>query len=541
MNNQPIIKEQWLWRKCIPFLYDFLMITPLKWPTLTIDIPEITFSIDESYNNNNNIESSNTSIIYPIIYGTYSAGANNEGKTESIHISSVELPHPDVDLLQDNNTKTNEIKYSNPDIIPIYEISVPKEAIRIQSKVNKFNGTFDNEYICIATKLMNGSIYIYKCYIDLIKSKTMENKKNENIITNKLSNKINDNDNDNNNNHHHTSLIPDIIFSDHSYTGYGLQWGVTNSSWLLSGNEDSSIFIYDIANNNNSIISCNNNLNQYSINDVQWLNPILAPTLFLSANHNGYLTLYDTRISNLDNSETYISKYSQVCNKWKISDLPCMSLSVNPSISHLIAIGSYDKNIYTIDLRHISNNKNCSSINHQGILNTLTFHDDIVHRVEWHPDGNSLLLSASLDRKICIWDITKQSNLPIWEQLDNNGINNKSSDKISSTLRHIIGGIRTLPNKNEKQYGPSELLGIHSGHSGIVTDCHWLYSPNNTTWTVASTDILNSLHIWSFNESAFTSENDLIELLYLQQECKITNNNNELFNTLESFQELINK
>ncbi|KAL3128368.1 WD repeat protein [Cryptosporidium hominis] len=569
LNNNPKIQEHWLWKKNVPFIYDYLFITPLRWPTLTFSIPPIRFNSEDMKAEEANSDIGNDSEIslhgQLLIYGAYSSSvpSNIEGRAidsnsheKYIAISMLDTPNFDVDLLMcddlpdgNSNKKLEKPNYLSPDINSIFKIIVNDDPVKICSRLDE-----SKNRILIASKMLRGEIWFHNIGIEEICDETFKvraraiNSKEETEIVTLYSS---DYGNDTILNHKYNS----------GKSGYGMEWGTTNSNWLLTGNEDSSLYIFDVNiceavfKDQSYNISC-------GINDLCWINPTLTPNIFSTVNHQGCLSIYDYRCS-LMNSK---SNVNSPINKWSISDSPCVSISAHPTVSNLISIGGYDGTIYIVDLRYFSNNKQINGFHshNKGIVNKFKYNTEPVHRLEWHSGGNGLLLSSSLDGKACIWDITRCNNLPIWDQMDPNITNNSSSISNSSpnsfrknlentnksldnpvdqeidikrSLKLLINNNSSSWTKNEKSDGPNELIGVHSGHTGQITDSHWMFSPNNDSWTVVSTDTLNGLHVWSFNEAIFTSENDLVELSYAKQ-TKF--DQSIIYSTKDSIQNLVN-
>ncbi|KAH8582997.1 WD repeat [Cryptosporidium sp. chipmunk genotype I] len=568
LNNNPKIQEHWLWKKNVPFIYDYLLITPLRWPTLSFSIPPVRFNSENMEIEEENFDIDHESEIslhgQLLIYGAYSTSASSsiEGRAidsnlqeKYITISMLDTPNFDVDLLRcddlpdyNSNRKLEKPNYLSPDINSIFKIIVNDDPIKICSRLDE-----SKSRILVASKMLKGEIWFHSIGIDEIydetfkvRARAINDKEGPEIVT------VYGSDHGNNTilNHKYNS----------GKSGYGMEWGTTNSSWLLTGNEDSSIFIFDV-NTCEAVFKDQSYNISCGINDLCWINPTLTPNIFSTVNHQGYLSIYDYRC-NLKKSS---SNENNPINRWNISDSPCVSISAHPTVSNLISIGGYDGSIYLIDLRCFSNNKQINSLisHNKGIINKFKYNTEPVHRLEWHSGGNGLLLSSSLDGKVCIWDITRCSNLPIWDQIypNNNHVSMRTSNSSPNSLRKssessnkslenpvdqeidIKRSLKLLINnssnwaKNEKSDGPNELIGVHSGHTGQITDSHWMFSPNNDSWTVVSTDTLNGLHVWSFNEAVFTSENDLVELSYAKQ----TNFDQSLvYSTKDSIQNLVN-
>jgi WD40 repeat protein len=87
--------------------------------------------------------------------------------------------------------------------------------------------------------------------------------------------------------------------------------------------------------------------------------------------------------------------------------------------------------------------------------------------VEWSPFNESILGSASADRRVGIWDLSRI-------------------------------GMEQSPEDAED--GPPELLFLHGGHTSKVSDFSW---NTQDPWTMASVSEDNVLQVWQMAEEIY--------------------------------------
>lgn len=94
-------------------------------------------------------------------------------------------------------------------------------------------------------------------------------------------------------------------------------------------------------------------------------------------------------------------------------------------------------------------------------LHTFESHQEEVLQLAWSPTNETVFASASGDRRINLWDVSKI-------------------------------GLEQTPEDAED--GPPELMFVHGGHTSRPTDIAW--SPNEP-WTLCSAAEDNVLQIWT--------------------------------------------
>ena len=105
-------------------------------------------------------------------------------------------------------------------------------------------------------------------------------------------------------------------------------------------------------------------------------------------------------------------------------------------------------------------------------LHSLESHTEEVYQVAWSPFNETIVASASSDRRLNIWDISKIGEEQSPEDADD---------------------------------GPPELLFIHGGHTAKIADFAWNATEN---WVVASVSEDNILQVWSMAENIYADEEE---------------------------------
>ena len=92
--------------------------------------------------------------------------------------------------------------------------------------------------------------------------------------------------------------------------------------------------------------------------------------------------------------------------------------------------------------------------------------------VEWAPFNESILGSASADRRVGIWDLSR------------------------------IGAEQS---PEDAEDGPPELLFLHGGHTAKLSDFSW---NAQDPWTIASVSEDNVLQVWQMAEEIYAGSDD---------------------------------
>jgi len=135
-------------------------------------------------------------------------------------------------------------------------------------------------------------------------------------------------------------------------------------------------------------------------------------------------------------------------------------VSFNPFDEVYCATGSSDHTVALWDLRNLKKK-----------LHSFESHTAALLQVQWSPHFPTILASASEDRRLTVWDIKK------------------------------IGEAQT---EEEKEDGPPELLFVHGGHTGRISDFGW--SPHEP-WVIGSASEDNVLQVWKMAEPIYNYGN----------------------------------
>lgn len=219
----------------------------------------------------------------------------------------------------------------------------------------------------------------------------------------------------------------------HTQNGYGVSWNKAVTGSLLTGSDDATVALWDIAApaSPKTVFRDSKDI----VNDVTWQNAN-NEHLFGVASEDKNFYFYDTR----QEAPTIVHD---------IHEHPINSLVFSPNSQYLFATGSSDKSIVLSDLRFIKKR-----------LHTLIGHSDAVTSLHWSPHDDRVLASAGGDRRAILWDISK---------------------------------IGEEQSQEDAEDGAPELLFMHGGHTSAITDFAW--SPNHE-WMLASVSDDNIAQVW---------------------------------------------
>ena len=100
-------------------------------------------------------------------------------------------------------------------------------------------------------------------------------------------------------------------------------------------------------------------------------------------------------------------------------------------------------------------------------LHSLEGHGEEVYQVGWSPHNETILASASSDRRLHIWDLSK---------------------------------IGEEQSPEDAEDGPPELLFIHGGHTSKIADFAW---NANDPWVIASVAEDNIVQVWQVADNIY--------------------------------------
>jgi histone-binding protein RBBP4 len=236
-----------------------------------------------------------------------------------------------------------------------------------------------------------------------------------------------------------TEPNPDLILKGHERGGYGLDWSRTDTNILISSGEDGLICYFDInkiAMEKKTVVCARKYAKHTSVvNDVCF--NCYNSNVFASVGDDRSLIIWDRRVE----SESVVER---------AHNLDILTVEFNPLEEFILATGSADATVKVWDMRYL-----------EKPLYTLAWHAKAVNQVRWSMHMSSVLASASMDRRICIWDVARA------------GMEMSKEDLLD---------------------GPPELLFVHGGHTNAVTDLCW--NPLEK-WEIASVAEDNILQIWA--------------------------------------------
>ena len=396
LQNKMINEEYKIWKKNSVFLYDIMYSRALEWPTLTTqwlpDVKEIPGSAQRTHR---------------LLLGTHTS----RNATDYLQIAHISLPLPPASKLSDYNPNTEELgghgaAKENIQFNVVQKIVHPTE-------VNKARYQPQNIDI-IATWASDSNVYIWD------RSKHPSIPKDD-----------------------HSP--PNAVLSGHKKEGFALEWNPAVEGQLLSGSEDKTVMLWDLAKDfsiANKIMSPARTFNHHSatVNDVQF-HPTLGANLFGSVSDDLTMCLMDLRSASNDRPAIEFKKaHNDAIN----------ALAFHPTLDKLFATGSADKTVGIFDLRFPDHGK----------IHSLEGHRDMITKIDWHPTDSSIVASSSEDRRVIFWDLSR-------------------------------AGMEQTPEDAED--GPPEMLFMHGGHTNRVSDFSW---NKNDSWVMCSAAEDNLIQVW---------------------------------------------
>ena len=120
--------------------------------------------------------------------------------------------------------------------------------------------------------------------------------------------------------------------------------------------------------------------------------------------------------------------------------------------------------------------------------------------MSWSPFSETILGSASSDRRMHVWDLSK-----IGEEQATPSPRPARPSPLSLVSRRLSHRRASPPPQSpeDAEDGPPELLFIHGGHTSKVSDFGW--NPNEP-WIIASVADDNVLQVWSPAENIVVEE-----------------------------------
>mmetsp|Transcript_21210 Transcript_21210/g.66609 ORF Transcript_21210/g.66609 Transcript_21210/m.66609 type:complete len:277 (+) Transcript_21210:34-864(+) len=240
---------------------------------------------------------------------------------------------------------------------------------------------------------------------------------------------------------------PDYVCYGHTREGYGLCWNPHTTGSLLSGSDDACVCLWDVRRGNKHIETLRKWRGHCDVvEDVTWHSQ--SPHVFASVGDDRKLLVWDVRKAN-SNEPTI-----------KVTDAhngDVNTVSFNPLHEFLLATGAADTLVHLWDVRNTSRP-----------VHFLRGHDEEVLQISWALFDSSVLASCGADRRVRVWDVAQIGT-------------------------HVA---------NEGE-GPPELLFVHGGHTGTVSEISWNCKD---AWIMASAAEDNILQIWKQASSLLYDE-----------------------------------
>ncbi|KAL6452394.1 HAT2 Histone acetyltransferase type B subunit 2 [Candida maltosa Xu316] len=344
-----------VWKKNVPFLYDYLSTNTLLWPSLSVQFfPDITY-VNQDQENKNDQEL----IAQRLLLGTFTLGQAID------HISILQIP-------SFKNLNEN-IKISKLDFNPEKEeLELSTSSVNKPKVLQKFNHLGDVNKVkympqkpnIIASANNLGDLVIYERTRHKSFKNTILDDTDLSKIQIKLSNKF----------------IPSTADI------FAIDWNQNREGLLLSGDMNGIINLYDVTKYESQLMNETKywENNTVGINDIEWF-----PThdsLFGTADDNGNVKIYDTR------KQEEVSKISigEAAN----------SIAINPGYATGFATGDSSGIIKTWDLRNLDTP-----------IGEIHSHTDSITQLKWHPKIHSVLGSSSTDQSVRLHNMTDESTI----------------------------------------------------------------------------------------------------------------------------------
>nr|POE87562.1 histone acetyltransferase type b subunit 2 [Quercus suber] len=238
---------------------------------------------------------------------------------------------------------------------------------------------------------------------------------------------------------------PQATLKGHKEEGFALEWNKSVEGQLLSGSQDNTVCVWDLANDyshEHAVLEPKFTYTHHTscVNDVQY-HPSFALNFFGSVSDDCTIQFIDMRQSTKAKpAVSFLNAHQDAIN----------TLSFHPTFDKLLATGSADKTIGVFDLRFPEHGK----------IHALQGHKDVITKVDWHPSDPAIIASSSDDRRVIFWDLSR-------------------------------AGMEQTPEDAED--GPPEMLFMHGGHTNRVSDFSW---NKNDPWVMCSAAEDNLIQVW---------------------------------------------
>ena len=445
-----------VWKKNTPFLYDIVLTHALEWPSLTVQwMPDKRTPAGKDYS------------VQRLILGTHT----NDGEQNYLMLGEVHLPLEDTEI---DARKYDDERGEAGGFAGVSSKIEITQRINHEGEVNRARYMPQNPYL-IATKSPSPDVYVFDYTKHPSKPKA------------------------------DGAFEPDLVLKGHAKEGYGLAWNPHEEGHLLSGSDDAQICYFDItqgtkaSHNVQATTTYKGHTNV--VEDVAF--SCHHASLFGSVGDDCKLLIWDTRDKRTDKAKHSVDAHSKEIN----------CLAFNPFSEHLLATGSADKTVALWDLRSLKSKLHSFEVTgaaptwvpsdlrptaHPRLTphpSPLQGHTEEIFQVSWSPFSETILGSASSDRRMHVWDLSK-----IGEE---QATPSPRPARPSPPLSHRLLPAPRPQSPEDAEDGPPELLFIHGGHTSKVSDFGW--NPNEP-WIIASVADDNVLQVWSPAENIVVEE-----------------------------------
>ncbi|PHJ16545.1 wd-40 repeat [Cystoisospora suis] len=219
----------------------------------------------------------------------------------------------------------------------------------------------------------------------------------------------------------------EVVLYGHSAEGWGLDWAPPSSgksACVASASDDALVCVWDIQAKPSSskrippLHKLVGDSNMRPLQDVRWKTGEGEGEILLAVGDDGYLSMWDLRASHLPVLRTQCSG-------------TCLNaLALNEHAPSVVATGGSDQGVNIWDLREMK----------RPAHRLLRAHSEAITCLKWSPHQKTVIASGSTDRLIRIYDLS------------------------------LVGSEQE---SDEAEDGPPELLFVHGGHGGGISDFDW--------------------------------------------------------------------
>eukprot|EP00929_Paragymnodinium_shiwhaense_P048408 TRINITY_DN24478_c0_g1_i1.p1 TRINITY_DN24478_c0_g1~~TRINITY_DN24478_c0_g1_i1.p1 ORF type:complete len:486 (-),score=142.25 TRINITY_DN24478_c0_g1_i1:293-1750(-) len=191
-----------------------------------------------------------------------------------------------------------------------------------------------------------------------------------------------------------TTAKPIFSFDGHGDEGFALDFNPKETGRLLTGCNSGSIFLWEPAPGGWKVQTDSpfKGHGKFSVEDIQWKkHGDGSQSLFASCSSDKSFRVWDVREKNRSKSAVHVPKAHT-------SDVNVLSWS--PCVGELLATGSDDGAFKIWDTRNTS----------AGPMANFKWHPKPITSIDWHPSDETVLIVASEDDCVSIWDMAVEDD-----------------------------------------------------------------------------------------------------------------------------------